>query len=924
MARLALLDAQTYTFQDGTRLKDIPTEELLETYTQADSLFIGLASEYASEEEIKNLREKYDNLTRHSDLWNDGDESKKNDNDIRTDIMEFDHLRRFTYENHLNEKTGKPEKETVNFKDFDEWEENLIENMTDKEIERTDANVGMSEDAMEAEIAAEENSRPDFIDEQGNPHWFDEKEDYDDGQIPLEVVDRSEMLYFNSDKVSVREYKIRIDEGLFSQLVPEQYSETNFSDGEIPAITYRQSTNPEVPDQFLISKFKPENYNYPLIQTTIEIKDEELLRQIKFNVENYEAEWQQSKAKLEAVNAEEETEGNESTAPEKKEEAEENKEEKKAGFFKRLFGEKEKPAGETPSETPEEKNNGEEKSEPEKESGNGKMEEGQFYQVTFSFKNAEGGDEEIKAVYAIAPNSKENPSLRCANNKEEINEAFPYTDTTLPAGDENIENNRRARGLNGFPPGILNNDDLLEAWNKRLNDPNMKIKLPPFPEGTSEMKVSVENITKKLEKTRGENIPAEEKKAETAEGEEAEEESEKKPTVPVPEKLRRDGIANERPVSEEDYTELLYLRSKEIFMLADEDRNMAEEDKKFFKKLWKAYSETDGSEKEMRKAFDSYIRNPDNENDITGMGICMEKHILSNQGFKRNIPAEIKYNADTQLMAVKNNKHPLQIAGIPPLIFNPEENSIYRGCAQMLLQTNNNINGMNEKAYVTASQAQQAGGMMLPNYKASTLLVPHGQDSRGRYVYQMLVPCSALAKRNAEKEMRKLEKDQVKLAYKNALNELKFFKKHHMLPLYRINMTSDPLPPQANISDINIGFPPPADAPIEKIVEHDTKAFLAAALTQTQYTPTVDYTKSPYKEALEQFIKKNPQKTIENQNQSYLEIGQQIQEARDKANGTENKQEETRTQGNAIVPKNKNENVNQKSNGHGRRTGGRR
>ena len=807
MARLALLDAQTYTFQDGTRLKDIPTEELLETYTQADSLFIGLASEYASEEEIKNLREKYDNLTRHSDLWNDGDESVKNNTDIRTDIMEFDHLRRFTYENHLNEKTGKPEKETVNFNDFDEWEENLIESMADKEVERMEANAAMNEIAMEEEISQNEN----------------EEQEEEEAAEEIEVFTDEELESLKKENDEEKE---------------ETQKEEFVNPDEIP-----------------------------------------FLSETEENSESKENE---------AVNTEEETERNESAAPEKKEETEEKKEEKKTGFFRRLFGKKEKPAGENPSETPEEKNNGEEKSEPEKESGNSeksgneKMEEGQFYQVTFSFKNAEGEDEEIKAVYAIAPNSKENPSLRCANNKEEINEAFPYTDTTLPAGDENIENNRRARGLNGFPPGILNNDDLLEAWNKRLNDPNMKIKLPPFPEGTSEMKVSVENITKKLEKTRGENIPAEEKKEETETVTKEKDENEKKPTVPVPEKLRRDGIANERPVSEEDYTELLYLRSKEIFMLEDEDRNMSEEDKKYFKKLWKAYSETDGSEKEMRKAFDSYIRNPDNENDIMGMGICMEKHILSNQEFKRNIPAEIKYNADTQLMAVKNNKHPLQIAGIPPLIFNPEENSIYRGCAQMLLQTNNNMNGMNEKAYVTASQAQQAGGMMLPNYKASTLLVPHGQDSRGRYVYQMLVPCSALAKRNAEKEMRKLEKDQVKLAYKNALNELKFFKKHHMLPLYRINMTSDPLPPQANISDINIGYPPPADAPIEKIVEHDTKAFLAAALTQTQYTPTVDYTKSPYKEALEQFIKKNPQKTIENQNQSYLEIGQQIQEARDR------------------------------------------
>lgn len=177
--------------------------------------------------------------------------------------------------------------------------ENKIEETLDKGIEQMETNGGMSEAAIEAEIAAQENPRPDYLDENGNPHWFDEEEDYDVGQIPLEVVDRTEMLYANSDKVAAREYKIRIDEGLFKELAPEQYSETSFSDDEIPAITYRQSTDSEVPDQFLISKFKRGDYDIPLIQTTVEIKDEELLKQIKFNVEDYEEERQRTESVFE-------------------------------------------------------------------------------------------------------------------------------------------------------------------------------------------------------------------------------------------------------------------------------------------------------------------------------------------------------------------------------------------------------------------------------------------------------------------------------------------------------------------------------------------------------------------------------------------------------------------------------------------------
>ena len=48
----------------------------------------------------------------------------------------------------------------------------------DEFIEQIQSNGGMSEAAMEAEISAEENPRPDYVDEQGNPHSFDEEDDY--------------------------------------------------------------------------------------------------------------------------------------------------------------------------------------------------------------------------------------------------------------------------------------------------------------------------------------------------------------------------------------------------------------------------------------------------------------------------------------------------------------------------------------------------------------------------------------------------------------------------------------------------------------------------------------------------------------------------------------------------------------------------
>lgn len=160
----------------------------------------------------------------------------------------------------------------------------------DKWLETMQVNHGISDIALEKDIEARENTRPDYLDENGNPHWYKDEEEYSEKQIPLEIVNKANWYYFNSDKVSIHEYIIRIDEGLFKELAPEKYKNKSFSNDEIPAITYRQSTNSSIPDQFLISKYNIDNYkNYkPLIQKTIEINDNELLKQIKLNVEDFE------------------------------------------------------------------------------------------------------------------------------------------------------------------------------------------------------------------------------------------------------------------------------------------------------------------------------------------------------------------------------------------------------------------------------------------------------------------------------------------------------------------------------------------------------------------------------------------------------------------------------------------------------------
>ena len=114
-------------------------------------------------------------------------------------VAEEKEHRRSAYEYFQNE-AQKHQSNTIEIEseeEFNRWEEALDDTENNPEelyravhgapksvgetidggIEQTQANGGMSEEAMEAERAAQENPRPDYLDEHGNPHWFDEEEE---------------------------------------------------------------------------------------------------------------------------------------------------------------------------------------------------------------------------------------------------------------------------------------------------------------------------------------------------------------------------------------------------------------------------------------------------------------------------------------------------------------------------------------------------------------------------------------------------------------------------------------------------------------------------------------------------------------------------------------------------------------------------
>lgn len=121
-----------------------------------------------------------------------------------------------------------------------------------------------------------------------------EVEEYNDGQLPLQVVAHTDFNYFNSDKISFKEYIVRTDASVVQDLIEknaDSFNETNskLEENAIPCIIVRKSVNPEIPDQFLLSKYENNNLNKDEIakqagkfaSKEIKIENTEFITQIK-------------------------------------------------------------------------------------------------------------------------------------------------------------------------------------------------------------------------------------------------------------------------------------------------------------------------------------------------------------------------------------------------------------------------------------------------------------------------------------------------------------------------------------------------------------------------------------------------------------------------------------------------------------------
>ena len=281
------LNVATYKFQSGETLdeiiqgnSDFSTETAL-----LDNLIdnsIREVYEYATNEEKSVLRQ-------FAAFRNDYD------TDMKNLAVQTDCISRWIAAEHWNPEKQEFQKEYVNksaIKEFPyklPWEMKEIEaqvlqtkNETiDKGIESIQVNGGMSEAAIEAEIRSQEKDHH-------------EVEEYNDGQLPLQVVAHTDFNYFNSDKLSFKEYIVRTDASVVQDLIEknaDSFNETNskLEENAIPCIIVRKSVNPEIPDQFLLSKYENNNLNKDEIakqagkfaSKEIKIENTEFITQIK-------------------------------------------------------------------------------------------------------------------------------------------------------------------------------------------------------------------------------------------------------------------------------------------------------------------------------------------------------------------------------------------------------------------------------------------------------------------------------------------------------------------------------------------------------------------------------------------------------------------------------------------------------------------
>ena len=220
-------DLNSYTFPNGQKLIDLEREKFDLFFTKGHSS-ISIVKDYSTKEEARMLEDSFKKVEQNYENYKKNS-SQENKEQLFKSYIDYDVYTRFIVANHtkpnfveiIKNQTGEYiyDKNVVNYPEgyddwlkkknqeldkqiqqqnlkeqekeeiitvqaavasglsYEEWEEMLDDNQkADEIIEKMQANGGLSEAAIEAEMKAQEKPRADYLDADGNPHWNNEEE----------------------------------------------------------------------------------------------------------------------------------------------------------------------------------------------------------------------------------------------------------------------------------------------------------------------------------------------------------------------------------------------------------------------------------------------------------------------------------------------------------------------------------------------------------------------------------------------------------------------------------------------------------------------------------------------------------------------------------------------------------------------------
>jgi len=347
------------------------------------------------------------------------------------------------------------------------------------------------------------------------------------------------------------------------------------------------------------------------------------------------------------------------------------------------------------------------------------------------------------------------------------------------------------------------------------------------------------------------------------------------------------------------YTNVIFNTTKKLYEIPKDENYLYKknpEQYKLLEPLFKQYSKYDIEDKNaLKNEFNIFISDGKNKDALEILGnLYADKKEGKIDSYQIKIDDYTKNTMEENLKAIENGKFFLQQNNIVPnYIFNPENNEVYKGEAQMHLQNENLKNNENNTMYSPFHQAISNGLNIPPGMKPKATIIKYPEQN-GIQVYDIVVPS-----RNFIKKQEKMLKEERKLIAQNKINESKFYQKYGYVPAYPQTLQEEKQPPLINKEQLKIDKPQISlENKIEGVIEHDMKMYWACSFAKVPFKPTVNYNESPYKEQLAAFVKSNPEKMEKIANETYENITTQIKTQKNSnqnTNTNENNQEKQNT-----------------------------